>query len=572
MCAAACWCAAARRGSASTGTPSHASGELLMTFRTRVLLAFAPVVLVPLLVFGIGVRRAVRDRLAAQYRRRVDALVAVIEEDLAQRGRSIGDRLTSLTAAALEDNRLRLAAVQSGDRQYLLDYAGSAMRLAGLDMLQIQDASGRIVSSGHFRQEFDRLEPPLPRLLATVPGGVALVRARTPEGAFLALARVDSLRLGGRRFTAVGGVAADSAALARLARDTTLRVSLEYPGGALASRASDTTAANEIVGLVPLALVDADSARLVPARIVVAAPLTALAEVRRSMDLGFLVAGLATVAAAVLLGGWLASRVTRPLADLAETAKHVDLGWLEVAFESERPDEIGALARLLGEMTQRLRTGAARLRETERRAAMGDLARQVNHDVKNGLAPLRNVLRHLAQVAREEPARLPQVLAERQETLDASLAYLERLASNYARLYPETRAAPCDVNEVVRETLRLIAPPDGIRVGATLAEGLPLIHADSLVLRRILENLVRNAVEALDGTAGAVTVTTERRDGAIRVTVADSGKGMTRQQLERAFDDFYTTKPGGTGLGLSIVRRLVLDANGVLRVETQPGA
>src|SRR6266581_1797804 len=259
MCAAACWCAAARRGSASIGTPSHASDDPLMTFRTRVLLAFAPVVLVPLLVFGIGVRRAVRDRLAAQYRRRVDALVAVIEEDLAQRGRSIGDRLSSLTAAAAEDNRFRSAAVQSVDRQYLLDYAGSAMRLAGLDMLQIQDASGRIVSSGHFRQEFDRVEPALPRLLAIAPGGVALVRARTPEGAFLALARVDSLRLGGSRFTVLGGMAVDSAVLARLARDTTLRVRLEYPGGILASRPADTTAADEIVGEVPLAFVD-DSA------------------------------------------------------------------------------------------------------------------------------------------------------------------------------------------------------------------------------------------------------------------------------------------------------------------------
>src|SRR5256885_10631749 len=102
-----------------------------MTFRTRVLLAFAPVVLVPLLVFGIGVRRAVRDRLAAQYQRRVDALVAVIEEDLTQRSRSIGDRLGALTAAALEDNHLRAAAVQAGDRQYPLDYAGVGMRLAG---------------------------------------------------------------------------------------------------------------------------------------------------------------------------------------------------------------------------------------------------------------------------------------------------------------------------------------------------------------------------------------------------------------------------------------------------------
>src|SRR2546427_3779103 len=219
-----------------------------MTFRTRVLLAFAPVVLIPLLVFGIGVRRAVRDRLAVQYRRRVDALVAVIDEDLAQRSRSIGDRLTSLTAAALDDNRFRAAALQSGDRQYLLDYAGSAMRLAGLDMLQIQDANGRIVSSGHFRQEFDRLEPVLPRLLATAPGGVALVRARTPEGAFLALARVDSLRLGGGRFTVVGGLAGGSAALARAARGSTLRGGLEYPRGGLAPRASRTTAGGGTAG------------------------------------------------------------------------------------------------------------------------------------------------------------------------------------------------------------------------------------------------------------------------------------------------------------------------------------
>src|SRR5213596_3788308 len=339
MCGAGCCCEAAGRDSASTGTPSHGSGEPLMTFRTRVLLAFAPVVLVPLLVFGIGVRRAVRDRLAAQYGRRVDALVAVIEEDLAQRGRSIGDRLSSLTAAALEDNRFWLAAVQSVDRPYLLDYAGSAMRLAGLDMLQIQDASGRIVSSGHFRQEFDRLEPALPRLLATAPGGVALVRARTPEGAFLALARVDSLRLGRSRFTVVGGMVVDSTVLARLARDTTLRVRLETPGGVLTSRSADTTAADEIVGEVPLAFVD-DSAGLGPARILVTAPLTALA-------------------------------------DVAETAKRVDLERLDVAFESDRADEIGALAGLLGEMTERLRVGAARLRETERRAAMGDLARQV---------------------------------------------------------------------------------------------------------------------------------------------------------------------------------------------------
>jgi two-component system, NtrC family, nitrogen regulation sensor histidine kinase NtrY len=544
-----------------------------MTFRTRVLLAFVPVVLVPLLVFGLGVRRAVRDRIAAQYRRRVDALVAVIREDFAERSRSIAGRLAALKAAATDDNRLRGAAVQTADRQYLLDYAGTAMRLGGLDMLQIQDGAGRIVSSGHFRQEFDRLEPALPRLVASAPGGVALVEARTAEGRFLALVRVDSLRLAGQQWTLVGGTTVDAASLAGLARDTTLRVVLELSGAAAAPPPAPAGAASDtVVGELQVPFVESDSGRLAPARIVVTAPLTALAEVRRSVDFWFLVAALATLAVAVVVGGWLASRVTQPLADLAGAAAAVDLERLETAFASDRPDEIGALTRLLGEMTARLRAGAARLREIERRAAMGDLARQVNHDIKNGLAPLRNVLRHLAEVARDSPSRLPAVLAERRETLESSLAYLETLAANYARLYPETRVGPCEVNDVVRETLRLIAPADGITLGAELVEGLPRVRADALVLRRILENLVRNAVEAMDGRGGAVTVRTERLDGArLRITVVDQGKGMSQQELARVFDDFYTTKPGGTGLGLSIVRRLVLDLSGSLKVETEPG-
>jgi two-component system, NtrC family, sensor kinase len=88
---------------------------------------------------------------------------------------------------------------------------------------------------------------------------------------------------------------------------------------------------------------------------------------------------------------------------------------------------------------------------------------------------------------------------------------------------------------------------------------------------------VSNAVDSLSGNGGGeVVVATERLDppaGAlVRVTVGDTGHGMTRAGLERAFEDFSTTKEGGTGLGLSIVRRLVLDLGGTLRIETAPGA
>src|SRR5205807_238494 len=179
-----------------------------MTFRARLLAGFVVVVLAPLVVFGLGIRRGIAARLSAQYEARVTGLVGVIRGDLAHRGADIAGRLIALRAAATQDNRLRLATLpgEGGDRSYRLDYAGTAMRLAGLSMLQIQDEAGRIISSGHFRNEFDRREPELPRLLAAAPRGVALVRARTAAGEFLALARVDSFRLGGRPFTVVGGV------------------------------------------------------------------------------------------------------------------------------------------------------------------------------------------------------------------------------------------------------------------------------------------------------------------------------------------------------------------------------
>jgi signal transduction histidine kinase len=98
------------------------------------------------------------------------------------------------------------------------------------------------------------------------------------------------------------------------------------------------------------------------------------------------------------------------------------------------------------------------------------------------------------------------------------------------------------------------------------------------MLRRVLENLVGNATDSVSfGRSGEVLVETEivTRDGGaplVRVTIADTGPGMTRAELDRAFDDFYTTKAGGTGLGLSIVRRLILDLGGTLRIDTEPGA
>jgi signal transduction histidine kinase len=546
-----------------------------MTFRTRLFLGILVAVLLPLGALAYGVRREMERRLTAEYEGRVGSMASVVGADLDRESGTVAARLAALASELARSDRFRLAAVRGEptSRRYLLDYAGEAMSLSGLSLLQVQDSAGRILSSGHFRNEFDRLQPELPRLLTRV-GTKALIRTRTPEAPLLALARVDSFVVGGKHFTLVGGIEARSALLGRLAREGELSVALVYPGQEPGSLPGARILRE--LRLPYLDLLSASAITVDTARFLVTQSLATLEALRRSVDRWFLVALALTVAVSLIVAAWLSSRISRPLRDLARKTSEIDLDRLDQSFESDRPDEIGALSRLLGAMTERLRASSARLREVERRAAVGDLARQVNHDIKNGLAPIRNVLRHLSQVGRQDPQLLPAVFEDRRSTLESSVEYLETLARNYARLSPGLERRPCDVNAVVDEILRNTTS-DGAELRAELSERLPPMLGDSLMLRRILENLIGNAVDSLAGRQGGmVTVSTEGTAGGnqnrVRITVTDTGPGMTREQLDRAFDDFYTTKAGGTGLGLSIVRRLVMDLDGVLRIETEPGA
>lgn len=544
-----------------------------MTFRARLFLAFVAVLSIPLAVLAFGVRREMDRRLVAEYDRRVRALAAVIEGDLRRQSGDVSSRLAALTDELAADNRFRRAAVQSDPegRGWLLDYAGGAMRLAGLALLQVQDTSGRILSSGHFRNEFDREEPALPGFLAGTRDSVAVVRVRTAEGELLALARLDSLRVGGRRFTVAGGVTLDPARLARGDSVGGLAVALLVPGADTTQPAGDEVVAR--IGVPYLDLVRTGAPAPDTARIVITQSLAPLEALRRGVDGWFLAALGVTAAAAVLAAAWLARRIGEPLAELARKTGTIDLDRLDVDFATDRRDEIGALGRLLGEMTARLRQSAARVREAERRATLGDVARQVNHDVKNGLAPIRHVLRHLSRVAAEEPATLPAVFEERRGTLESSVLYLETLARNYARLTPPMEQHACDVNAVAREVARVAETRTPLKLD--LAPDLPSVMGDELAIRRVFENLVGNAADGLSGRDGDLVsiATAIGQDGpqpVVRITVADTGRGMTRAELDQAFDDFFTTKEGGTGLGLTIVRRLVQDLGGRLRVETEP--
>jgi signal transduction histidine kinase len=547
-----------------------------VTFRARLFTGLTLAALLPLGLFAFGIRREMTRRLARDDAGRAAAAARALRDDLDRESDAIAARLAAVRADFERDNRLRLAIVQgeSGARRSLLDLAGPAMRAAGLDVLQLQDSSGRIVSSGHFRNEFDRVDTALTAALEAAGPRPILARARTPDSAVVVHARGDSLRVAGERFTLAGGAGFDRRLRADLARDPDLSLAVGYPGIDLPPLGDSLRSVAEL----DLPFVDLRGAEGTTgsARIRVTQSPATLRALRQGLDRWFLVALAIAAPLALLAAGWLDGRISRPLTALAEQTAAIDLERLDQPFISDRDDEIGALAGVLAAMTERLRLGTVRLREVERRAATGDLARQVNHDVKNGLVPIRNVLRHLSQVARDAPASLPAVFEERRGTLEASLDYLDTLARNYARLSPALEPTLCDVNGVIAEVVRATGP-GGATVRAETAPSLPRVPADPLALRRVLENLVSNALDSLAGrNDGVVTLGSEivgaPEGAAVRLVVADNGPGMTRAELDRAFDDFHTTKPGGTGLGLSIVRRLVLDLGGALRIETAPGS
>ncbi|MEN8145047.1 MAG: HAMP domain-containing sensor histidine kinase [Gemmatimonadota bacterium] len=558
-----------------------------MSFRSRLLTGFLMLALVPLAAFGLGLSRETTQRLAGEFDRQARISTEAIQAELRRESAEVDLRLAALAVRVAADDRLRRAILGGGggfDRSYLLDFASIVMEPAGLSMLQLQDSSGRILSSGHFRNEFDRLVPELANGLGSLPEGAALTTVRTADSSFLAFVRMKSVQIGEQSVQLVGGVQIGDRFLASLEHDDAISVSLEWPGddpevaagiglGAAPESASDSSSEpDRVVAGIRFPFLSPTGVDPSPARFVVRQSLAELTALQRSLRVWFAIGFGGALIGALILAAWVSSRLSRPLEALSNKTSRLDLDRLDIDFRSDRSDEIGDLSRLLQALTGRLRTSASRLRDAERQVTRGEMARQVNHDIKNGLVPIRNVVEHLTEVTQDEPDQLGPVFAERGKTLISGISYLEDLASNYSKLVPRVRPERIDVNGLAREIAA-----DGAARGCDLKvdPDVPALTGDPVALRRILENLVANAREAVSGSGGGVRVSTAplSHDGVpvIRISVEDDGPGLSSEEQDRVFEDFFSTREGGTGLGLSIVRRLVTDMGGRIRVESEPG-
>jgi signal transduction histidine kinase len=269
------------------------------------------------------------------------------------------------------------------------------------------------------------------------------------------------------------------------------------------------------------------------------------------------------------VAGHLSRSLSRPLRELVQWTEHIARAEaLPAADERRGAPEFEVLRTRMRVMATELEQGRRAAVEAERLTAMRETARQVAHELKNPLTPIRFAVDRLRKEA-------PPALQETVDVLAIESARLEALARSFAQFgrLPEGPRAPVDLGELARYTARAAAPPT-MTVEVRVAPDVPLVQAHHEPLSRALSNVVLNAVEACRGT-GTVTVTVDRAElagtPAVALAVHDTGPGIPADKISRIWEPYVTFKSGGTGLGLAIARQTVEAHGGRVSATSDPG-
>lgn len=282
------------------------------------------------------------------------------------------------------------------------------------------------------------------------------------------------------------------------------------------------------------------------------------------------IVGLVLLAVLTLLAsrvaGHLSRQLSRPLDELIGwTARIASAENLPPRHEGEAKGapEFGVLREGMRRMADDLEVGRRSAIEAERLSAFRESARQVAHELKNPLTPIRFAIASLRRTAQPEQR-------DAVEVLDTESARLESMAKSFAQFgrLPEGPTATVDLTELVRETVRTTLPVE-MQVRIDGDDGV-YVTGQHDALQRALANVLLNAVDATQGR-GAVVVKVRLHGEEAVIAVHDDGVGIATEQLARIWDPYVTAKTGGTGLGLAIVKQTVVAHGGRVEAESAPG-
>jgi signal transduction histidine kinase len=283
-----------------------------------------------------------------------------------------------------------------------------------------------------------------------------------------------------------------------------------------------------------------------------------------------------------LLTFYLVWRFTRPITNLSNAAREVAEGNLAVRVPDDmRSDEMGRLAARFNEMTGELEKKAdleSQLRQAEKSAVVGRLGSAIAHEIRNPLNYINLTLDHLGSKFVPEAEEKKPTFAKLVSQLKAEVARINQQITdflNYSRP-ARTDLRPVEVRPMVEDSLRLIegqAADDDIKIAVVEREDVPEVMGDPELLRSVFNNLFINALQSMGSAGGSLNVKIAPGDEGenVIIEIADTGSGISEENLSKIFEPYFSTKETGTGLGLAIVQKIIEAHNGSIDVDSKEG-
>ena len=525
---------------------------------------------------------------------RTAALVSQLQREFDRRGAEVARRVQ----AVADSDEVQRLAVNLGDTSQYFTEAQTLAQEQSLDFLELVGPDDAIISSAEWPARFGYKEDWLAQPVDWKAQGVFLKKEDLADGTALGLITVRSVKAGDGELYVAGGQRLDKEFLDSLPSTDGMRFQLYRNFEPLASpmnlgsklaaglvqevrqQPRELTRVDDAATITAIPLRGRDNQLL--AILLVENSRAELASLRRYIQGTAGIVGGAGVLLGLMLSFWTASRVTRPLRDLASSVRDVAVGKWDTRATVSSSDEVGQLARDFNGMTEQLVEQRDRMIQAERVAAWRELARRLAHELKNPLFPLQITIENLQRSRDASSGRLDdqfdEVFRESTSTLLAELGHLKTIIgrfSDFAKM-PAPQLEPVDVNQMAREVIQLFEAQLGAPGQPKVETKLQLnadpgeVPADPDQLRRALRNLILNALDAMP-QGGALTIRTARHDSRVAVEVSDTGEGLTPEECDRLFTPYYTTKQHGTGLGLAIVQSVVSDHKGTIAVHSEPG-
>lgn len=273
-----------------------------------------------------------------------------------------------------------------------------------------------------------------------------------------------------------------------------------------------------------------------------------------------------------IIAVFFANYISEPVRMIKNKISDLQLGQSYDLLEWESNDEIGALVYEYNKKVIELERNAVRLVKSERESAWREMAKQVAHEIKNPLTPMKLSIQQLERVAKDKPDDLNERIKRTAKTLVEQIDSLTKIAdefSNFAKM-PKAENKEINLIPIIETTLDLYKEEEVEIIATNTCNDIATILADKDQLSRVFSNLIKNAIQAIPSNIeGKINVLVTIKENNYLIEIKDNGSGISDDKKDKIFVPNFTTKTTGMGLGLAMVKNIIENANGSIWFETK---